>query len=124
MTTITSELHPISLKSPWYDIGINFVGPFTTSTMNIRYILTINDYCSKWVEAIALPSKCASGVASALFKVRLKSLLKTIGMDIYGQTTTNVYLLENSIPSNPFYSHPFNPQLGIHANWNFWSNYY
>ena len=75
MTTITLELHPIPVKSPWYHIGIDFIGPTkTTSTMNNRYILTISDYCSKWVEAVALPSKCASGVASALFKVRINSL--------------------------------------------------
>ena len=74
MTTITPELHPIPVKSPWYHIGIDFIWPVTTSTMNNRYIPTISDYCSKWVEAVALPSKCASGVASALFKVRINSL--------------------------------------------------
>ena len=69
MTTITPELHPIPVKSPWFHIGIDFVGPITTSEMNNRYILTVSDYFSKWVEAVPLPTKCASGVANMLFKV-------------------------------------------------------
>ena len=34
-----------------------------------RYILTLSDYFSKWVEAVATPSKEAHQVASALYKV-------------------------------------------------------
>ena len=37
-------------------------------------INTLSDYCTKWVEAIALPSKHATEVALPLFKVR-KSVL-------------------------------------------------
>ena len=33
-------------------------------------MLTISDYCTKWVAAIALESKHASGVVIALFKVK------------------------------------------------------
>lgn len=70
MTIVTPELHPIPVKSPWYHIGIDFVGPVTTSHNGNRYILTISDYFTKWVEAVALPSKHASGIATVLFKVR------------------------------------------------------
>ena len=36
MTSTTPELHPVPVKSPWYHIGIDFVGPITpTSSMAI-----------------------------------------------------------------------------------------
>ena len=64
------ELHPIPVKSPWFHIGIDFVGPISpVSVTGSRYILTISDYFSKWVEAVPTSTKCASAVASALFKV-------------------------------------------------------
>ena len=70
MTSTTPELHPVPVKSPWYHIGIDFVGPITpTSSSGNRYILTVSDYFTKWTEAVALPSKHAQGVAEALFKV-------------------------------------------------------
>ena len=76
MTSTTPELHPVLVKSPWYHIGIDFVGPITsTSSSGNRYILTVSDCFTKWAEAIALPSKHAQGVAEALFKV-----IKIIGI--------------------------------------------
>ena len=64
------ELHPVPVTSPWYHIGIDFVGPITPlSRSGNRFILTMSDYFTKWVEAVALPSKCAQGVAESLFKV-------------------------------------------------------
>ena len=41
LTTITPELYSIPVKSPWFHIGIDFVGPITTSEMNNCYILTV-----------------------------------------------------------------------------------
>ena len=64
------ELRPISVKTPWYQFGIDFVGPISPSSQTgKRYILTISDYCTKWAEAIATTSKTASETALALFKV-------------------------------------------------------
>ena len=69
-STITPELHPVPVKSPWYHIGIDFIGPIhPTSSQGNRYILTVSDYFSKWAEAIPLPSKHAFVTANALFKV-------------------------------------------------------
>ena len=42
----------------FYCWGIDFVGPFPSSYMNI-YILVAVDYVSKWVEAIATPKNDA-----------------------------------------------------------------
>ena len=61
------ELHPIPVVSLWYHIGIDFVGPISPpSPSGSQYILTISDYFTKFVEAIALPSKHAEGVAATL----------------------------------------------------------
>ena len=70
MVTSKSELHPVPVKAPWYHIGIDFIGPINpSSSKGNRYILTISDYFSKFVEAVALPTKNADGVTYALFKV-------------------------------------------------------
>ena len=69
MATITPELHPIAVKSPWFHIGVDFVGPLVMSKLGNHLLLTISDYCTKWVEAVALHTKCASATAGALFQV-------------------------------------------------------
>ena len=70
LTTGTPSLHPISVKTTWYQIGIDFIGPLSpTADDGSKYILTVSDYFSKWVEAVPTPDKTASTVASALFKV-------------------------------------------------------
>ncbi len=59
-------------------MGIDFVGPITPiSTAGNRYILTLSDYFTKFVEAVPLPDKTASGVATALFKVYAQELPTT-----------------------------------------------
>ena len=49
----------------------------------LRYILTLSDYFSKWVEAIALPTKEATGVANQLYKVKLHKLFNQLSIVIY-----------------------------------------
>lgn len=70
MSKKTPELHPIPVKAPWHHVGIDFIGPLqpTTSRGN-KYILTLSDYFTKFVEAVPLPNKTAFGVANSLFKV-------------------------------------------------------
>lgn len=64
------ELNPVPVHSPWHHVGIDFVGPIHPVSRNgNRFILTIADYFSKWVEAIPLPTKNAVGVAKSLFQV-------------------------------------------------------
>ena len=46
-------------------MGIDFVGPLTPiSAAGNRYILTLSDYYTKYVEAVPLPDKTAPGVAT------------------------------------------------------------
>ena len=70
LTSGVPELNPIPVKAPWYMVGIDFVGPITPEADDgSRYILTISDYFTKWVEAIPTANKFASTVAATLFKV-------------------------------------------------------
>ena len=70
MTTGKPELHPIPVKAPWHQIGIDFVGPLSPeSDDGSRYIFTASDYFTKWVEAVPTIDKSASTVATVLFKV-------------------------------------------------------
>ena len=64
------ELHPIPVYSPWHHVGMDFIGPISPiSNSGNRFILTLSDYFSKWVEAVPLPTKEATGVAASLMKV-------------------------------------------------------
>ena len=64
------ELHLIPVKSPWYHLGIDFVGPISPgSQAGNRYILTVSDYFTKFTWAKALPTKEAVPVVAALSEV-------------------------------------------------------
>ena len=70
LTTGVPELHPIPVKASWYMVGIDFIGPLSPVAKDgSRYILTISDYFTKWVEVVPTVNKMASTVASLLFKV-------------------------------------------------------
>ena len=48
------------------------MGPVTPESIHEnKYILTLSDYFTKWVEAIPLPTKEAPGVAKSLLRVCL-----------------------------------------------------
>ena len=52
------ELHPIPIKSPWYHLGMDFVGPVSPPSLTgNRYTLTISDYFTQFGWAKALPTK-------------------------------------------------------------------
>ena len=69
--TTPTVLHPVPVHSPWRHVGIDFIGPIHPVSANgNKFVLTISDYFTKWVEAIPLPNKCASGVAKTPFMVQ------------------------------------------------------
>ena len=52
LALVRPELHPIPVKAPWYHFGIDFIGPISpVANSDNCYILTVSDYCTKWVEA-------------------------------------------------------------------------
>ena len=46
-----NELHPIPPHSPFYQIGIDFVGPLPITNRGNRYIIVAVDLFTKWPEA-------------------------------------------------------------------------
>ena len=70
LTSGIPEMHPIAIKAPWYMVGIDFIGPLSPASEDgSKYILTISDYFTKWVEVIPSKNKKAVTVANCLFKV-------------------------------------------------------
>ena len=83
MTTGAPELHPIPVKSPWHQIGIDFIGPLSPeSDDGSCYILTVSDYFTKWVEAVPTTDKSASTVATVLFKVCILKVITPRGKPV------------------------------------------
>ena len=81
VTTGTPQLNPIPVKSPWYMVGIDFVGPISPAADDgSKYILTATDYFTKWSEAVPTVDKSAASVATALFKVRCDKIGNTFLM--------------------------------------------
>ncbi len=83
ISTAAPELSPVPVVSPWHHIGIDFIGPLVPSTQGNKYILTISDYFSKYVLAIPMEDKLASGVSAALFKVNYQSFICTSLLFVY-----------------------------------------
>ena len=81
LTTGTPQLNPIPVKSPWYMLGIDFVGPISPiASDGSQYILSVTDYFTKFVEAVPTTDKSASTVAESLFKVStVIAVMHTLG---------------------------------------------
>jgi len=61
-------LHPIPAYEPFYQIGIDIVGPLPRSTNGNRYIVVAIDYLTKWPEAKALSEATAENVATFIYE--------------------------------------------------------
>ena len=73
------ELCPVPVKSPWYHLGMDFVGPISPpSRSGNRYVLTVSDYFTKFAWAKALPTKEAVNVAQALREVNSFGVVKPV----------------------------------------------
>ena len=61
-------LHPVKVvPRVWYLIGIDLVNAHTRSKKGNKFILTLTDYFTKYVEACPIPDKSANSVARALY---------------------------------------------------------
>ena len=63
------NLIPIKCSYPFEIIGMDIVGPFKTTKNGNRYVLTIIDYFTNWVEAVSLKTISAEAVANAIFSL-------------------------------------------------------
>ncbi|CAB4441357.1 unnamed protein product [Rhizophagus irregularis] len=62
------ELNVIKVKKPFYQIGIDVVGPLPITERNNRYIVTAIDYFTKWPEARALETADAKEIARFIYE--------------------------------------------------------
>lgn len=60
-------LHPIVIGKPFYQIGIDIVGPLPRTANGNRYIVVAIDYLTKWPEAKALIEATAEQVAQFIY---------------------------------------------------------
>ena len=61
-------LHPIPVHSPFYQIGIDFVGPLPRTKRGKKYIIVAMDYLTKWPEARAVFEATADATAQFLYE--------------------------------------------------------
>ena len=61
-------LHPIPVHSPFYQIGIDFVGPLPRTKRGKKYILVAMDYLTKWPEAQAVSEATAEVTAQFIYE--------------------------------------------------------
>jgi hypothetical protein len=62
------ELHPIPVQAPFYQIGIDFVGPLPITSSGNKHIIVAVDYFTKWPEAKAVPEATAEQVALFIYE--------------------------------------------------------
>ena len=63
-----NELHPIEIMEPFYQIGIDIVGPLPKTDRDNKYIVVAMDYFTKWPEAKALKEANAKEVALFIYE--------------------------------------------------------
>src|SRR6266542_3424827 len=67
-TTDENELHSIKIKEPFYQWGIDIVGPLTETPRGNKYIVVAIDYFTKYPEARVLTNANAKSVANFIYK--------------------------------------------------------
>lgn len=73
MTNRTRRERPSPTKmplpvAPGMFVAADLTGPFPVSSEGNRYLLSIMDHCTGWVEAKALPNKAAEGIFQFIFR--------------------------------------------------------
>jgi Integrase zinc binding domain/Integrase core domain len=61
-------LHPIPVHSPFYQIGIDFVGPLPRTQRGKKYIIVAMDYLTKWPEARAVSEATAEATVNFIYE--------------------------------------------------------
>ena len=63
-----APLTNIPIETPWHMIAVDIL-EVPMSTRNNHYLLVVQDYFTKWVEAIPLPNQTASLISAQLIKL-------------------------------------------------------
>src|SRR6266498_3992405 len=63
-----NELHSIKIKEPFYQGGIDIVGPLTETSQGNKYIVVAIDYFTKYPEARVLTNVNAKSVANFIYE--------------------------------------------------------
>ena len=63
-----NELNSIRIVEPFYQIGIDYVGPLPITENGNRYIITAMDYFTKWPEAKAVAEATAKETAGFIYE--------------------------------------------------------
>ncbi|CAF4346039.1 unnamed protein product, partial [Didymodactylos carnosus] len=108
------QLCPITPpEGPNQLLGIDFCGPLESSPSENRYVLTITDYFTRWVTAVALSNCSAQTTAEALFKHHIckfgvpTTILSDQGVHFQNQL---LQALENKIGIHRIFSSVYHPQ--------------
>ena len=67
-TKTQQKLHPIPVHAPFYQVGIDFVGPLPITENGNKYIIVAMDYLTKWPEARAVPNATAVETVKFIYK--------------------------------------------------------
>ena len=78
---------------PFERIAMDIVGSFPTSTSGNKYVLVVNDYFTKWVEAYPLPNIEAKTIA----QVFVHEFVSRFGCPLYLQTKVNNLNVNSSV---------------------------
>ena len=62
-----NKLQPVEVQEPFYQIGIDFVGPLPITPNNNKYIIVAMDYFTKWPEAKPVPEATALETARFIY---------------------------------------------------------
>ena len=64
--TVSENLVPIQTNGTWDKLGLDLIGPFPETANGNKYVITLTDLFSKWVEAAPIKQKSAENVAQVL----------------------------------------------------------
>ena len=108
-----NKLNPIKVKEPFYQIGIDIVGPLNETTEGNKYIVVAIDYFTKWPEARAIREATAKEVSTFIYEkiICRHGCLKKIIMD--RETHFNNRMIEelmNKFKVRHLLSTPYHPE--------------
>ena len=116
----SGTLHPIAVKPQfWQQVGMDLVGPLNETPRENKYIVTLTDYFTKWVEAAAPPpDKCAASVAQFIYSMMCRHGCPEVFITDQGREF--VYDMSQELYSITRTEHritsAYHPQVSKHCN--------